>query len=468
MPIQIESVRLYRRNLRTRLPFRYGIATMTDVPHVFLETRVRIDGTPTRGLAADHLPPKWFTKDATRDPREEIEEMAAVIRHAATTAEGLSAPTVFSLWIDLHRRQDNWARKEKLPPLLAHFGTSLVERGLIDAFCRHHQVPFHQALLENRFEIDLAALHPELANTSPADFLPSAPISRTLLRHTVGLADPLESADHPNRIDDGLPETLDECIRTYGLRHLKIKFCGPSDLPRLDRALRLSRDLIGDEAAFTLDGNESFATVADFRVTWAQVEALPVWPKAARRLICVEQPFHRDNALNDETVAALRGWPERPPIIIDESDGENDSVRRALEAGYAGASHKNCKGVFRGIANACLIARRRQKGAHLLHTGEDLCNVGPVALLQDLAVQAALGITSVERNGHHYLRGLSFLPEQIQTEMCEQHPDLYAWRTDGGFASLIVRDGAIDLGSVNTAPFGVAADLDPAALGEPF
>jgi hypothetical protein len=34
----------------------------------------------------------------------------------------------------------------------------------------------------------------------------------------------------------------------------------------------------------------------------------------------------------------------------------------------------------------------------LMMSGEDLCNTGPIALLQDLAVMAALGIESVERN----------------------------------------------------------------------
>jgi hypothetical protein len=90
-------------------------------------------------------------------------------------------------------------------------------------------------------------------------------------------------------------------------------------------------------------------------------------------------------------------------LIIDESDAELDSLPRALALGYHGTSHKNCKGVFKGIANACLLeALRRQSGGdRLVMSGEDLANIGPVALLQDLAVVATLGVSSVERNGHH-------------------------------------------------------------------
>ena len=165
----------------------------------------------------------------------------------------------------------------------------------------------------------------------------------------------------------------------------------------------------------------------------------------------------------------MRAWDRRPPLIIDESDAEFDSVRRALDGGYVGTSHKNCKGVFRGVANACLLAWRRiqRPGQVFLHTGEDLANIGPVALLQDLAVQATLGIESVERNGHHYFRGLSFLPDNIQTQVLASHPDQYR-RHEQGFATLLVQQGRLDVGSVVDAPLGVGFALDLALFAAPI
>lgn len=59
----------------------------------------------------------------------------------------------------------------------------------------------------------------------------------------------------------------------------------------------------------------------------------------------VEQPLPRSEALTDETGEVLRGWDERPPMIIIESDDLHDTAGRALECGYAGTSHKNYKGV---------------------------------------------------------------------------------------------------------------------------
>jgi hypothetical protein len=122
----------------------------------------------------------------------------------------------------------------------------------------------------------------------------------------------------------------------------------------------------------------------------------------------VEQPVHHDLALSDDPGAALRAWPDRPRLIIDESDAAVGDL--ALALGYAGSSHKNCKGIVKGIANACLLEKRRRDGERVVLSGEDLCNLGPVALLQDLAMMALLGIEHVERNGHHYYRGLSLWP----------------------------------------------------------
>jgi hypothetical protein len=134
-----------------------------------------------------------------------------------------------------------------------------------------------------------------------------------------------------------------------------------------------------------------------------------------------------------------------------------------LQLGYSGTSHKNCKGVFKGIANACLLAHHRKvnPAQEYLMSGEDLCNVGPVALLQDLAVCAALGIESVERNGHHYNAGLSQFPGELQGQMIRSHGDLYQ-KSPAGWPTLNIRDGEINLASINESAFGVRFLLDPA------
>jgi hypothetical protein len=459
--IALKNAELFRIQLRARMPFRYGIVTMTEVPHVFLRLTFEIDGRLQEGVTADHLPPKWFTKDPARALSDEIDEMLTVIRAAVKTARTLQAPTPFLFWRELHAAQAAWGKAGKIPPLLAHFGTSLVERALIDAFCRAGGIPFAVALRENRFGYDLGALHASLAGTQPGDWIPARPAETVFVRHTVGLLDPIENAEIApgERVTDGLPQALDACVRFYGLRHFKVKIDADAARAR-DRLSRvravLERECAGDYA-FSLDGNESFKDPAAFadqmRALLAEPALRDFWPK----LLFIEQPLHRDVAL---TPAAnwSTAWPERPPIIIDESDAEIESLPAALALGYAGTSHKNCKGVFKGVANACLLAHRRAAGLPAMLSGEDLTNVGPVALPQDLAVQAVLGVTSVERNGHHYFAGLSQFPSAMQAHVLAHHGDLYA-RSDAGWPRLDVRAGKVSLGSALRAPFGCAPGL---------
>lgn len=464
----VESV-LWRTHLHARMPFRYGIVTMTELPHVFLQVRVEFGGGVTGvGVAADHLPPKWFTKDPAKDPREEIDDMLVVIGHAVSVAAEIRASTVFAGWHELYLAQAAWAAARSIPPLLAHFGTSLVERAVIDAYCRAHRKPFAHAIRENLLGIDLGSISSELAGSQPRDWLPATLPRHVFSRHTVGLVDPLweNEVAAVDRVNDGLPQSLEAGIRAYGLRHFKLKVGGAADRERLLRIVDVLDHCAAPGWLCTLDGNENFKSVQAFRDFWEDVLGDPKLASLRRGLLFVEQPFHRDLALSDEIGAMAERWPARPPIIIDESDASLDSLPRALELGYCGTSHKNCKGVIKGLLNACRIAhlrRSRPQGPWQM-SGEDLSNVGPIALLQDLAVQTVLGITSVERNGHHYFAGLSSWPPAIQALVLAHHGDLYT-RSPQGWPTLRIHNGEMSVESITAAPFGEGFEFDPASAG---
>ena len=78
-------------------------------------------------------------------------------------------------------------------------------------------------------------------------------------------------------------------------------------------------------------------------------------------------------------------------------------------------------------------------------------------------MMAALGIEHVERNGHHYFKGLSAWPKSVQASMLENHDDLYRTHPEG-FPTLGIKDGALDLSSLNAALFGPSERLDVSAL----
>ena len=450
---------------RTRFPFRYGIASMTDVPHIFVRTLVMSGKGSTVGLTAEGLPPKWFTKDPATTFAQDLPDMLEAIGHAAALAGQIAQRPVcfFDLWRELDRLQSEWAVSRGLAPLLAGLGVALVERAVLDGLCRTAGEPVHRMLATDRLGLSLGTIYAELEGSQLRDLLPPSPLTSCFVRHTVGLADALSPAEltAEDRVDDGLPQDLEASIRAYGLQYFKVKLSGrvERDLPRLRDLAGIFDRETGGEFLVTLDGNENFEDFGSFRVFWERLAAEPALRDLCRRAVVVEQPVHRDRALTDDAGAELNHWPDRPPLIIDESDGAVGDVPRALELGYAGASYKNCKGIVKGIANACLLAARRRQGRPGVLTGEDLCNLGPIALQQDLAMMALLGIEHVERNGHHYYRGLGMFPRDWQEGAVESHGDLYT-RDAGGFARVRIREGKMNLASVNSAPFGVGPCFD--------
>lgn len=475
MNFTLSAIEFHVLPMRTRFPFKYGIASMTSIPHLFVTARIVVDGKDATGIASDGLPPKWFTKDPDTLFETDLAEMLAVIQNAARVGRNAAEKpvTFFGFWHAMHEEQDQWAARKSIPPLLSNFGVSLIERAVLCALCRAAGKPLHHLLHTDALAINLGDIHPQLQGITCSSFLPAQPLAAVFARHTVGLADPLRASDIPasEQLNDGLPFALDEVIRAYGLKYFKIKVCGKPeiDVPRL----REITDVItaGCPSGFkaTLDGNEQFYELATFREFYDSLASDPKLKPLFDNLILIEQPMHRSKALTDSVGETLRGWTGGPGMIIDESDGSLADLPRALSLGYRGTSHKNCKGIVKGLANAALLHRERSlhPGVTYHLSGEDLVNVGPVALLQDLAAVALLGVTHVERNGHHYMRGLSMHPQVIQEEVLARHSDLYR-RHEAGFPTLDIREGQLRLDSVNAAPFGVAAQFDPSQLFEPL
>lgn len=463
----LSPVRFHVLPMSTRFPFKYGIASMSRLPHLFAIADLEVDGKPAQGLASEGLPPKWFTKDPNTPFEQDLAEMLSVIQNAArlSRASAGSSTTYFPWWQSLYDEQHRWAALKQLPPLLTNLGVSLMERLVLDGLCKAAGQPLHSLLHTNALGIDLGAVRGELAGWDTSRVVDATPLQSVLARHTVGLGDPLRAADLTprERLNDGLPFALDESIRAYGLRRFKIKVCGKAetDLPRLREITSVITTECRDGFKATLDGNEQFQDLASFRAFYDELSGDAAVKPLFDNLILIEQPLHRSKALDEAVLPVLSAWRDGPAMIIDESDGTLGDLPRALELGYAGTSHKNCKGIVKGLANAALLRRQAalEPDREWLLSGEDLANVGPVALLQDLAMMAALGISHVERNGHHYFRGLSMYSEDVQSAVLEAHDGLYG-RHPNGFAALDIREGRLDLTSVNHAPFGCGASLD--------
>ncbi len=468
MNIRIRSSEIFIHNLHTRIPFRFGITELNSVPHMFLKIDVDIDGIQQTGVAADTLIQKWFTKDPSAKMENEIDDLLTVIQHAADVGVEIgTAGSVFDLWLQLSDHQMYWGETNGFAPLLANFGVTVIERALIDAVCRLRNTSFYDALKTNLLGIDPAAVYPELTDFPITKILPEKPLEKLYIRHTVGLSDPIRTADifGDQRVEDGLPQSLEENIDAYGLQYFKIKVNGDfdQDYERIRQISTLFEQKHLREFYFTLDGNEQFYSIEQFREYWDHLNEKSDINEFLTHLLYVEQPLSRQSALTQSTGDSLERWKNHPPLIIDESDCCMDSFKTAVSMGYQGTSHKNCKGVIKSILNSALMQKYKLDfpSSTFIMSAEDLVNIGPVALLQDLAVISALGINHAERNGHQYFKGLSMFPDEIQDELLMAHPDLYVPHPVEGFPTLDIQDGAISTRSVNQAPFGYSQYLDP-------
>lgn len=468
MLFALRETRLGLRNSTTRLPFRYGKACLTSCPQAVLQVVVETAGKLQSGYSGDCLPPGWFDKSPAKDFARQIDDMLAIIAIAqAVYLEEFNRPApFFETWHCCQTRVAAAAEERGLTPLLASFGSSLLERAMLDAAARARGVSFHELCQRNLLSIDPASVHPELKSFTPRDWLPAAPRPWVYVRHTVGLADPLTAADvaAEERLNDRFPQTLEEYLRETGIRYLKIKLTADLDqnLQRLSTIAELVRRHCGEEFQVTVDGNEQFRAAAQFQ---AQIDVLrddPLTRTLLERAVAIEQPLERAVSFSPDLTAGIRELSGIIPVIIDEADGELDAYRRAIELGYAGVTSKNCKGTIKSLLNAGLTWLHNDRGRRqrYLMTGEDLCSVGIIPVQADLCLAATLGLEHVERNGHHFHPGLSYLPRQEQRAALEAHPDFYY--EHAGRISPCVRNGRFKLGSLQCEGFGFAVipDMD--------
>ncbi len=454
--LTVEEVTFFERQTPFRMPFRFGQLTLTAAPQLFVRARVRLeDGREGWGMAAELLVPKWFDKSPDLSNEDNFEQLRKAARVAADLYTG-HAPleTAFGLHAACAGEHHRACRAAGLPGLVAGFGTAVLDRAVLDAALRLLGASFFDGARANLFGLTDATA-PDLSGFDLDAFLSSLrPARQISVRHTIGLADPLAEADLApgDRLDDGLPETLEAVIARYGVTHFKLKVSGDvaADMDRL-RAIAAILDALPDYR-LTLDGNEQYRDVDGILELWRAITAEPALARPADAILFVEQPIARARALSAD-ISALAA---RRPVEIDESDDGIDAFPRAVSLGYAGVSSKSCKGVYRSLLNRARCARlnAEEGGARHFMSAEDLTTQAGLSVQQDLALASLIGCTHVERNGHHYVRGMSGAPGDEQSRFLAAHPDLYHRPDDTAF--LRISDGRLSLASLDTPGLGSA------------
>ena len=144
MKFSIREIEFFERDVRLRMPFRFGVATLTAAPQAFVRAKIVLEnGKVSQGGAAELLAPKWFDKNPALSNEDNFEQLRASLRRAResylsenlNTAYGHSRPSV---------------------GLVENYGPALLDRAVLDALCRALGVSFYQAVRKNLIGLELS------------------------------------------------------------------------------------------------------------------------------------------------------------------------------------------------------------------------------------------------------------------------------------------------------------------------
>jgi L-alanine-DL-glutamate epimerase-like enolase superfamily enzyme len=266
-------------------------------------------------------------------------------------------------------------------------------------------------------------------STSP---LPTMPVF-----HSVGASDPIESSDVRARLDDGLPNTLEEWIATDSLVRFKIKLNGgdlDADLDRVVRIDRVVRRALGarrvDDWKYCLDFNEGCPNVGYLLTFLHRVREAT--PDGFERILYIEQPTSRD--LRSDASNVMHDAAKLCPIVVDEGLIDLESLLLARDMGYTGVALKACK----GQSQAMLMAAAAQKHGMFLCV-QDLTCPG-ASLIHSAGIAARVhGNAGIEANARQ------FVPEANS-------------RWDAKFPGVFtIRDGVMRTGQLTGAGLGAVS-----------
>jgi hypothetical protein len=443
----VNNVALSERPVQFRTPFRFGAVTVESAPQLFVYADVEVEGYGRSiGATAELIVPKWFNKEPHLSAGETVEQL----RQSVTIARDLylseqSFDTAFGIHAARIAKQVSRCAAAGIPALAACFGPAEIDKAIVDALLRAVGLDVFSGLRANTLGLD-ARLSPDLDNIEIMRFLSNRePLYGIALRHTVGLLDPMSS--------------LEETVRETNCRYFKLKLSGD---PEADRArlasIAATLDALRVNYQVTLDANEQYADITRLETLVGALVEDAILAPLGSRLLYIEQPLPRDITWDVPLSDLCRHFA----FIIDEADDSYDAFPRARALGYRGVSSKACKGLYKSLLNGARAMRWNEDvGDRSFVTAEDLTCQAGLAVQQDTALAAFLGILHAERNGHHYVNGFADAPLGEAESFLAAHPDLYEMR--GGRVQLAVHDGMMAVASL--AVPGFACGVRPERVG---
>jgi L-alanine-DL-glutamate epimerase-like enolase superfamily enzyme len=408
--IRIVSVQHQFEEFNYRAPYQFGGRTVDRVTILNVDCRVRTgDGKESWGFGSMTLGNAWAFPAASQDAglgamKALAEQLTPVT--AACDESGHPIDLFRALEPAYLRAAETLSRTRGLPTPIPKLCTLVVasafDAAIHDAYGKVFGRSSYETYGPSFVQRDLSHdLGPQFKGEYLDRYVPAVPRATIPVFHSVGASDPLDSSDVRGRIDDGLPNTLEEWIPHDGLIRFKIKLNGGNLDADVNRILRIDRIVNHVQAArgvtdwkYLLDFNEGCPNVAYLLECLRRVrEATPI---GFERILYIEQPTARD--LRKDRANVMHEAARLRPVVIDESLTDLEALLLAREMGYTGVALKACK----GQTQAMLMAAAAQKFGMFLCV-QDLTCPG-ASLIHSAGIAARVpGNAGIEANARQFV-----------------------------------------------------------------
>ena len=448
--MRIVEVDHYFDEFRYRTPYQFGGRTSDRVTIVNVNCRVRTAaGREAWGFGSMTLGSTWSFPAVPYDVGlGAMMALAGEMRRLTAACDEQGHP------IDLFRvLEPEYLRAAaavsraralsvRIPKLCTLVVASAFDAAVHDAYGKAFNASSYETYGPSFMSRDLSHdLGPEFKGEYLDRYVPSAPRARTPVFHSVGAGDPLEAGDVKARIDDGLPNTLEEWIHRDGLTHFKMKLNGGNLEADVERIVRIDRVVNRVQATrgvkeckYLADFNEGCPNVGYLLEVLRRVrEATPI---GFERILYIEQPTSRD--LQKDRANVMHQAAKLRPVVIDESLTDLESLLLAREMGYTGVALKACK----GQSQAMLMAAAAQKFGMFLCV-QDLTCPG-ASLIHSAGIASRVpGNAGIEANARQFVPSANAAWEA-------RFPGLFT-----------IRDGAMDTGQLSGPGLGAVPPGPP-------
>ncbi len=393
-----------------RAPYQFGGRSVDRVTILNVNCRVRTgDGREAWGFGSMTLGNAWAFPAASQEVGlGAMRTLAGQLRTVTANCDETGHPIDLFRVLEpaYERAAEGVSRESALPAAIPKLCTLVVasafDAAVHDAYGKVFGLNCYATYSAEFMTRDLSHdLGAAFAGEYPDRYVPVAPQARMPVFHSVGASDPLEAADVRTRIDDGLPNTLEEWIPRDGLVRFKIKLNGGNADADVERIVRTDRVVTRGQATrrvadwkYLLDFNEGCPNVAYLLEVLRRVREAT--PRGFDRILYIEQPTARD--LKADRANVMHEAARFHPVVIDESLTDLESLLLAREMGYTGVALKACK----GQSHAMLMAAAAQKFGMFLCV-QDLTCPG-ASLIHSAGIAARVpGNAGIEANARQFV-----------------------------------------------------------------